>query len=897
MKNYNTEQAAKFLNVSVRTLKYWRKNGKLIPSITDSRGAKLYTRVQLEGVQNVKSGVQKSEGCKKSSAELHPKIAPPTKGVDTMKQTLENLPEEFLRQARFFPVSENKLPKIEGWQKPENQKPYTEVDGPAGFDCSGHDVAPDYCLLDFDHVLDDDGNFVNNGAEKFFADVINALDASSYCEKSISGCGLHILVRPTAGKFGKLSAGATATLYFDDERGKNSPKLEMFYRTGGRYVLLTGNRFKCAAGATIPCGVDVDIILDYVLQRIQDNLPKNENPVPEKKISVPIVDNDGEKPTEQSRAVAMLNKIPCAEQTYSDWVATGMILKNNGNDLSDWEQWSATDFARFKPGECQKKWEGFSDNGGLTIATLHKFARTLYDYNEKEFQREWYSEHSPKKFQDNRAADERGDVEKKSAPDTDLQLTDEEIKKMFLLPHTDLYNGRRLAYVFGKNIRYLREQDKWAIYDKTAGTWTISETARNTTLYTYAAKLADCFKNNPPANVDEKVAAKFIKSWQNKTTISNAVEMIKSVENIIIKQSDLDKNPMLFNAANGVVDLETGKLMQHSPELLFTQKSPAAYKPGMRSKVFDDFMIDILPDEETRSGVLRFLGYCLSGSVREEKLLFVLGSGRNGKGSLFRTITKTVGDYGTTLGIKSLLIPKFEKDGDAPTPELAKLDKKRFAFANEIPDGGRLNVSLIKDLTGGDFFTVRKLHAAPQIVEPTHKFILCGNFLPELPNGSDIGLNERLIVARFTKTFTGENCDPHLKEKLSQPDNLSGVLTVLVDECLKWQREGLTVSAAMKREKTEYLQTQDFVKEFIDEFCERGAEFSVRRSDLINRIVAEYPDKTQGLTKQALRAAFEKAGVHYRRGKGGYKFFGIRFLPDFTEQQDFISPEDLPFEE
>ena len=195
--------------------------------------------------------------------------------------------------------------------------------------------------------------------------------------------------------------------------------------------------------------------------------------------------------------------------------------------------------------------------------------------------------------------------------------------------------------MFGENIRYLREQDKWAIYDKTAGTWTISETARNTTLYTYAAKLADCFKNNPPASIDEKVAGKFIKSWQNKTTISNAVEMIKSVESIIIKQSDLDKNPMLLNAANGVIDLETGKLMQHSPELLFTQKSPAAYKPGVRSKVFDDFMIDILPDEETRSGVLRFLGYCLSGSVREEKLLFVLGSGRNGKGSLFRTITNT----------------------------------------------------------------------------------------------------------------------------------------------------------------------------------------------------------------------------------------------------------------
>lgn len=104
--------------------------------------------------------------------------------------------------------------------------------------------------------------------------------------------------------------------------------------------------------------------------------------------------NPNLKPSEQERAEAMLRFIPVANQTYEDWIAVGMILKNNGNYLSDWEQWSRAD-DRFKLGECEKKWQTFNDNGGLTIATLHDFASKLYGYSEKAFQRDWYATHNP----------------------------------------------------------------------------------------------------------------------------------------------------------------------------------------------------------------------------------------------------------------------------------------------------------------------------------------------------------------------------------------------------------------------------------------------------------------------------------------------------------------------
>ena len=94
------------------------------------------------------------------------------------------------------------------------------------------------------------------------------------------------------------------------------------------------------------------------------------------------------------RVRRMLDFINPSTLTYDDWLAVGMALKNIGMDCNDWENWSRSD-DRFKDGECERKWQTFHENGGLTIATLHDFASKLYGYSEKAFQRDWYALHDP----------------------------------------------------------------------------------------------------------------------------------------------------------------------------------------------------------------------------------------------------------------------------------------------------------------------------------------------------------------------------------------------------------------------------------------------------------------------------------------------------------------------
>ena len=73
--------------------------------------------------------------------------------------------------------------------------------------------------------------------------------------------------------------------------------------------------------------------------------------------------------------LSALRSIDVAELDRSDWIAVGMALKEEGYPCSVWDDWSKND-ARYHPGECEKKWEGFAGSPkpvtGGTIIRLAK---------------------------------------------------------------------------------------------------------------------------------------------------------------------------------------------------------------------------------------------------------------------------------------------------------------------------------------------------------------------------------------------------------------------------------------------------------------------------------------------------------------------------------------------
>lgn len=71
-----------------------------------------------------------------------------------------------------------------------------------------------------------------------------------------------------------------------------------------------------------------------------------------------------------------LQQIDPAGLDYQEWLSVGMALKEEGFSAADWDAWSQRDHARYRAGECFRKWDGFHGHGApVTAGTIIQLAK------------------------------------------------------------------------------------------------------------------------------------------------------------------------------------------------------------------------------------------------------------------------------------------------------------------------------------------------------------------------------------------------------------------------------------------------------------------------------------------------------------------------------------------
>lgn len=298
------------------------------------------------------------------------------------RQNLNNLPVELSEAKRFFPVvltpDGKKLPRIKEWQNPDNQKFAAQIEGLVGFDTCGHSIEEDYLFLDFDHVLDNNGNFVNDNAYRWYN---FCASMESFCEKSISGHGIHILAKPTQNKFSPISAGSRGTLHFGNEA-----KLEIFYKPKARYCLVTGDLFNCEPNTPIVYGEIADDIFQTLLNEIS-----KKNPVLATKSKGRDFNCADDADYTEFCALRMLDDIDPIVLEDSDWLAVISACKNIGVSYAAVDNFNRRDPDRYNEKENETRWQSLDDSS-FNIRTLHGIAKR-FGYFEKDSRREWYKLH------------------------------------------------------------------------------------------------------------------------------------------------------------------------------------------------------------------------------------------------------------------------------------------------------------------------------------------------------------------------------------------------------------------------------------------------------------------------------------------------------------------------
>lgn len=270
-----------------------------------------------------------------------------------------------------------------------------------------------------------------------------------------------------------------------------------------------------------------------------------------------------------------------------------------------------------------------------------------------------------------------------------------------------------------------------------------------------------------------------------------------------------------LNFSNGVLDLRTGEMVDHSTDFGFTYVIPFDYTPtGSDSNVFQKFLFDVsLGDQSLIKLIKEYMGYCMSGEdpSKVQKCAILYGEGSNGKSVLLALLRALVGERNyTSIGISSLKKENYRY----------AMMNKLFNASDETPTDGFLESSIFKAMVAGDEVEVRRLYQDPMMWKCTTKLIFNCNTLPSMSDFS-FGMKRRLLIIPFRASFTDKlgNKDPDLLEKLLV--DRSDILRECIEAYLsvKNNKYRFTEAKVVEEEIEDYDNISDVVLRFVHGTC------------------------------------------------------------------------------
>lgn len=390
--------------------------------------------------------------------------------------------------------------------------------------------------------------------------------------------------------------------------------------------------------------------------------------------------------------------------------------------------------------------------------------------------------------------------------------------KMFSLDDTG--NAQRMQELSGDILRYCYVDKRWLYYEN--GKWQYDVRGM---VYVYADLVLDQMKRELQTWATHE-DGKFLKDFHKhmKRSRSNAAKraMIKEFEHFVaIRPSELDSNNTLVNSRSGVIDLDNCSIAPHDHKFYMTRMlgTSMPLKPK-RPELWLKFLYEIFSgDKELIRYVQKALGYSLSGLTSEQCVFFLYGTGRNGKSTFLEVVRTILGEYATNIQPESIMMKSTTSSANS---DIARLKGARFVTSVEPNEGMRLNEGLLKQLTGDDVVTARKLYGDEFEYRPEFKLWMATNHKPTI-RGTDIGIWRRIHIIPFTVTIPEDKIDKNLGDKLAA--ELPDILAWMLEGYRLWRHEGLNKPKVIMDAVKEYRNEMDVISAFLDsDYVAEGSE-------------------------------------------------------------------------
>lgn len=265
---------------------------------------------------------------------------------------------------------------------------------------------------------------------------------------------------------------------------------------------------------------------------------------------------------------------------------------------------------------------------------------------------------------------------------------------------------------------------------------------------------------------------------------------------------------------NGILNVETGQLMDFDPSIVITNLVPWNYNNGAYSEVVDRTLGKLAcGDKEIRALLEEAAGYCLYRRNELRKSFILLGDKANGKSSYINMI-------GTMLGEDNISALDMNKLGEKF--ETVQLFGKLANLGDDIGDTFIADTSIFKKLVSGDKVSAQYKGKDSFFFSNYAKFIFSANNLPRVKDRTQAVL-DRLIIIPFNATFSKKDpdYDPFISDKLKSREAIEYLIKLgIVGLKRVLERYSFTESNVVARELKQYNEENNPILLFVSELNE-----------------------------------------------------------------------------
>jgi P4 family phage/plasmid primase-like protien len=333
---------------------------------------------------------------------------------------------------------------------------------------------------------------------------------------------------------------------------------------------------------------------------------------------------------------------------------------------------------------------------------------------------------------------------------------------------------------------------------------------------------------------------------------------------------------------NGILNVKTGELLPHSPDLKFTRALSYNFNTAASFPKWDDFQLKAAsgsPDVVTAKQ--RLFGASLSGAP-DRLIILSFGATGTGKSAESNAILGALEAFGDVIN-PDLLAGGNNTNSDRLPQEMKRHMGKLLISSSEMKENSKWNAE-IKRISGGDAVGARAMREEFETLKPTFLLHVHTNFKPSANGDEALMTRFRIIPYYFKFVDSPEKLTlEQVTELYSSPEAKEYIFQWLYGGYKMYQATGAgydVLPGIMQELISEYQESEDFFGLWLSENCDIVNGLWTSGKELhsdYSKYCADNGDKP--LNPRSFFKELEKRGFRSEKRSHNVKWFRGLILP------------------